>query len=157
MTTEKDSIRFILERRGIINNGKFDEVRFQKLVTEPWIRTKTIKYGFDKLNETVDQEVLDAVNDSLQVTVLPNEMIDTPVKESEYIETETETETETEEPVVEPEKVAVEQTEEVAEEVVPAVEEPLVEPEEVAVEQTEEVVPEVVEETTPKKKTTKKK
>jgi hypothetical protein len=101
MTTEKDSIRFILERRGIINNGKFDAVRFQKLVTEPWIRSKTIKYGFDKLNETVDQEVLDTVNDSFKPIVLTNEMIDTPVKESEFIETEAETKTETEEPVVE--------------------------------------------------------
>lgn len=164
MTTEKDSIRFILERRGIINNGKFDAVRFQKLVTEPWIRSKTIKYGFDKLNETVDQEVLDTVNDSFKPIVLTNEMIDTPVKESEFIETEaetkTETKTETEEPVVEQEEVAV------VEEVVPVVEEPTEEPvvdecplyEEVSVVAEEpviEAVEEVVE--TTKKKTSKKK
>lgn len=152
MTTEKDSIRFILERRGIINNGKFDAVRFQKLVTEPWIRAKTIKYGFDKLNETVDQEVLDAVNNSFKPIALTNEMIDTPVKESEFIETETETKTETEEPVVEQEEVAV------VEEVVPVVEEPIEEPEpEVSVEPTEELAPEVVEENASKKKTSKKK
>ena len=57
MMTEKDSIKIILERRGIINNGVFDELRFRKLVTEPWIYAKTIKYGFDKMNENNTQVV----------------------------------------------------------------------------------------------------
>ena len=51
MINEKDSIKTILEGRGVISNGVFDELRFRKLVTEPWLYSKTIKYGFDKINE----------------------------------------------------------------------------------------------------------
>ena len=149
MTTEKDSIRFILERRGIINNGKFDPVRFQKLVTEPWVRSKTIKYGFDKMNENntqvVDNEpVVEVVEIQEPITV-----VEEPVVTEEAVETSTESvlleedlNEEIEEPVVETvEEPAVENTEAPAEEVVTTVEEPVVE--------------EAVE--TAKKKTTKKK
>jgi len=174
MTNEKNSIKTILEGRGVISNGVFDELRFRKLVTEPWLYSKTIKYGFDKMNETVDQEVLDTVNDSFKPIVLTNEMIDTPVKESEFIETENE------EPVVEIQEPITVVEEPVAEEVVetstesvlleedlkeenevpteePVVDEcPLYEESPVVVEEpTVEAVEEVVE--TTKKKTSKKK
>ena len=147
--TEKDSIKIILERRGVISNGVFDELRFRKLVTEPWIYAKTVKYGFDKMNENntqvvdnepVVEEVVDTVYDSFKPIALTNVMIDTPVVETETV-TET-AETETEGQVVEQEEVTV------VEEIVPVVEEPVVE-------NVEETTEEVVE--TSKKKTTKKK
>ena len=54
MITEKEQIKRILENRGILVNGVFDEYRFKKLVTEPWINIKTKEYGFDKMiDETV--------------------------------------------------------------------------------------------------------
>ena len=149
MTTEKDSIRFILERRGIINNGKFDEVRFQKLVTEPWIRTKTIKYGFDKMNENNTQEVdneqviEEVVEIQEPITVVEEPVVEEPVVTEEVVETSTESVLLDEDLKEENEEPAVEVVEEVVatttEEVV--VEEPAVE--------------EVVD--TPKKKTSKKK
>lgn len=133
MTTEKDSIRIILERRGIINNGVFDEVRFRKLVTEPWIYTKTIKYGFDKMNEK-DKQVVDNEQVIEEVVEIqePITVLEEVVEPHDVVETSTESvlleedlKEENEEPVVE------------------AVEEPVVEAEEVV--------------ETPKKKTTKKK
>ena len=152
MTTEKQSIRFILERRGVINNGKFDPVRFQKLVTEPWIRAKTLKYGFDKMNENdaqvVDNEpvIKEVVEIQEPITVIeePVTVIEEPIVE-EAVETSTESvlleedlKEEIEDPVVETaEEPVVENTE------VPA--------EEPVVEMTEEVVE------TSKKKTSKKK
>jgi hypothetical protein len=155
MTTEKDSIRFILERRGIINNGKFDAVRFQKLVTEPWIRAKTIKYGFDKLNETdtqvVDNEpvIEEVVEIQEPITVVEEPVVEDPVVAEEVVETSTES-------------VLLEEDlkEEIQEPVVETAEEPVVEEvvsEEPAVEtRSEEPAVEEVVDTT-KKKTTKKK
>lgn len=155
MTAEKDSIRFILEGRGIINNGKFDAVRFQKLVTEPWIRAKTIKYGFDKMNENntqvVDNEpvIEEVVEIQEPITVVEEPVVEEPVVAEEVVETSTESvlleedlKEEIEEPVVETvEEPVVENTEIPTEEAVTDVEEPVVE--------------EAVE--TAKKKTTKKK
>ena len=141
MTTEKDSIRFILERRGIINNGKFDEVRFQKLVTEPWIRTKTIKYGFDKMNENNTQDVdIEQVTKEVVEIQEPITVVEEHVVAEEVVETSTESvllEEDLKEEVVETQPETVEE---------PAVEEVVVE---------EPAVEEVVE--TPKKKTSKKK
>ena len=136
MTTEKDSIRFILERRGIINNGKFDPVRFQKLVTEPWVRSKTIKYGFDKMNENNTQVVdNEQVIEEVVEIQEPVTVVEEPVVTEEAVETSTESvlleedlKEEIEEPVVETvEEPVVENTEVPAEEVVPTVEEPVVE------------------------------
>lgn len=46
MVTEKETIEKILRSRGIIDkNGKVDTLRFQKLVTEPWIHQKAKAYG----------------------------------------------------------------------------------------------------------------
>ena len=137
MMTEKDSIKIILERRGIINNGVFDEVRFKKLVTEPWIYAKTIKYGFDKMNEK-DKQVVDnePVTEEVVETVIeePIKVVEEVVEPQEAVETSTESillEEDLQEGIEEP---AVETVEE------PAVETP-----------AEEVVE------TSKKKTTKKK
>ena len=131
--TEKDSIKIILERRGIINNGVFDEVRFRKLVTEPWIYAKTVKYGFDKMNENNAQ-------------VVDNE----PVIE-EVVETVIEAPITVVEEVVEPQEAVETSTESVLleEDLQEGIEEPAVETVE------EPAVEEVVE--TSKKKTTKKK
>lgn len=145
MTTEKQSIRFILERRGIINNGKFDPVRFQKLVTEPWIRAKTLKYGFDKMNEN-DAQVVDnepVIKEVVEIQE-PITVIEEPVVE-EVVETSTES-------------VLLEEDlkEEIEEPVVETAEEPVVENTEVPVEEpVVEMTEEVVE--TSKKKTSKKK
>lgn len=148
MINEKDSIKTILEGRGVISNGVFDELRFRKLVTEPWLYSKTIKYGFDKMNENNTQ---DADNEQVIEEVVeiqePITVVEEPVVE-EVVETSTESvlleedlKEETEEPAVE-------------EAVVETVEEPTVE--EPAVEIVEEpAVEEAVE--TPKKKTSKKK
>ena len=148
--TEKDSIKIILERRGIINNGVFDELRFRKLVTEPWIYAKTVKYGFDKMNENnakvVDNE---PVIEEVVETVIeePITVVEEVVEPQEAVETSTESvllEEDLQEGIEEP---AVETVEE------PAVETPAEEVVETPVE--EPAVEEVVE--TSKKKTTKKK
>lgn len=91
MTTEKDSIRIILERRGIINNGVFDEVRFRKLVTEPWIYSKTIKYGFDKMNEK-DKQVVDnepVIEEVVEIQE-PITVVEEVIEPQEVVETSTE-------------------------------------------------------------------
>ena len=144
--TEKDSIKIILERRGIINNGVFDEIRFRKLITEPWIYAKTIKYGFDKMNENNTQVVdNEPVIEEIVEIQEPITVIVEPVVE-EAVETSTES-------------VLLEEDlkEEIEEPVVETVEEPVVETTEVPMEELveEPVVDEVVE--TPKKKTSKKK
>ena len=149
MITEKDSIKIILERRGIINNGVFDEICFRKLVTEPWIYAKTIKYGFDKMNENNTQVVYnEPVIEEIVEIQEPITVIGEPVVE-EAVETSTESvlleedlKEEIEEPVIE--EVVETVTEVVTEE--PTVEEAVVE---------ELVAEEAVE--TPKKKTSKKK
>lgn len=89
--TEKDSIKIILERRGIINNGVFDEVRFKKLVTEPWIYAKTIKYGFDKMNEK-DKQVVDnePVTEEVVEIQEPITVVEEVVELQEAVETPTE-------------------------------------------------------------------
>lgn len=140
MTTEKDSIRIILERRGIINNGVFDEVRFRKLVTEPWIYSKTIKYGFDKMNE-IDKQVVDnepVIEEVVEIQE-PITVVEEVVEPQDVVETYTESVLLDEDLKEEIEEPTVEVVEEVVDEVV--VEEPVIE--------------EVVE--TPKKKTSKKK
>lgn len=144
--TEKDSIKIILERRGIINNGVFDELRFRKLVTEPWIYAKTIKYGFDKMNENntqvVDNEPV--VEEVIEIQE-PITVVDEHAVAEEVVETSTES-------VLLEEDLKEEIEEPIVEEVVEtATEEPVIE--EVVAE--EPVVEEVVE--TPKKKTSKKK
>lgn len=163
--TEKDSIKIILERRGIINNGVFDEIRFRKLVTEPWIYAKTIKYGFDKMNENNTQVVdNEPVIEEIVEIQEPITVIGEPVVTEEAVETSTESvlleedlKEENEEPAIEE---AVVEEPVVAEEVPteePVVDEcPLYEEAQVVVEEpTVEAVEEVVE--TPKKKTSKKK
>ena len=153
--TEKDSIKIILERRGIINNGVFDEIRFRKLVTEPWIYAKTIKYGFDKMNENntqvVDNEpvIEEIVEIQEPITVIVEPVVEEAVETStESVLLEEDLKEEIEEPVVETVEEPVVETVEVP------IEEPVVEEVvETAVE--EPVVDEVVE--TPKKKTSKKK
>ena len=135
MINEKDSIKTILEGRGVISNGVFDELRFRKLVTEPWLYSKTIKYGFDKMNEHNTQDVdNEPVIEEVVEIQEPITVVEEPVAE-EAVETSTESvlleedlKEENEEPTVE----TVEET--VAEEA---------------------AVEEVVE--TPKKKTSKKK
>ena len=154
MMTEKDSIKIILERRGIINNGVFDELRFRKLVTEPWIYAKTIKYGFDKMNENNTQVVdNEPVIEEVVEIQEPITVVEEPVVAEEVVETSTESVLLEEDLKEEIEEPAIEET--VVEE--PVIDEcPLYEETPVVVEEpTAEVVEEVVE--TPKKKTTKKK
>ena len=58
MVTEKEMIFNILKNRGIIKaDGTIDKVRFQKLVTEPWIHQKAKLYGF--LDGTAANEVVE--------------------------------------------------------------------------------------------------
>ena len=168
MINEKDSIKTILEGRGVISNGVFDELRFRKLVTEPWLYTKTIKYGFDKMNEhntqVIDNEpvIEEVVEIQEPITVVKDPRVEEHVAE-EVVETSTESflleedlKEENEEPVSE--EVPTEETvvdECPLYEAAPVVaEEPIVE--EPTVEAVEEVVVEEVV-TTPKKKTSKKK
>ena len=176
MTNEKDSIRKILEGRGVINNGVFDELRFRKLVTEPWIHTKTIKYGFDKMsgNNTKDVDNEQVIKEVVEIQE-PITVVKEPVAETveEVVETSTESvlleedlKEEIEEPVVETVEEAVEvpaevpAEEPVVETVEEAVEVPAEEPVVETVEEAvEESVTEPVEEVdeTPKKKASKKK
>ena len=150
--TEKDSIKIILERRGIINNGVFDELRFRKLVTEPWIYAKTVKYGFDKMNENNTQVVdNEPVIEEVVEIQEPITVVEEVVEPQEAVETSTESvllEEDLQEGIEEP---AVETVEE------PAVETPAEEVVETPVEEPAVETPaeEVVE--TSKKKTTKKK
>jgi hypothetical protein len=155
MINEKDSIKTILEGRGVISNGVFDEVRFKKLVTEPWLYSKTLKYGFDKMNEHITQDVdNEPVIEEVVEIQEPITVVEEPVVAEEVVETSTESvlldedlKEEVEEPVV-AEEVPTEE---------PVVDEcPLYEAAPVVVEEpTVEAVEEVVE--TPKKKTSKKK
>lgn len=155
MINEKDSIKTILEGRGVISNGVFDEVRFKKLVTEPWLYSKTLKYGFDKMNEhnTKDVDNEPVIEEVVEIQE-PITVVEEPVVAEEVVETSTESvlldedlKEEVEEPVV-AEEVPTEE---------PVVDEcPLYEAAPVVVEEpTVEVVEEVAE--TPKKKTSKKK
>lgn len=155
MINEKDSIKTILEGRGVISNGVFDEVRFKKLVTEPWLYSKTLKYGFDKMNEhnTKDVDNEPVIEEVVEIQE-PITVVEEPVVAEEVVETSTESvlldedlKEEVEEPVVAEEVPAEE----------PVVDEcPLYEAAPVVVEKpTVEVVEEVAE--TPKKKTSKKK
>ena len=142
MINEKDSIKTILEGRGVISNGVFDELRFRKLVTEPWLYSKTIKYGFDKMNEHKTQDVdnepviEEVIEIQEPITVVEEPAIKEVVVEEPVVE-----EVPTEEPVVDE---------------CPLYEEAPVVVEEPTVEAVEEPVVEEVDET-PKKKTSKKK
>jgi ribosome-associated protein YbcJ (S4-like RNA binding protein) len=104
MITEKEQIKRILENRGILVNGVFDEYRFKKLVTEPWINIKTKEYGFDKMTDETAQPI-----DNEQVK---------PVEVEEQTIVETVVETVEEETVVEPVEVEVEEQTIVEEETV---------------------------------------
>ena len=157
MINEKDSIKTILEGRGVISNGVFDEVRFKKLVTEPWLYTKTLKYGFDKMNEHNTQDVdNEPVTEEVVEIQEPITVVEKVVEPQEVVETSTESvlleedlKEEIEEPIIDECPIY---------EAAPVVvEEPTVE---VVEEPTVEVVEEPAEEevvTTPKKKTSKKK
>lgn len=153
MINEKDSIKTILEGRGVISNGVFDELRFRKLVTEPWLYSKTIKYGFDKMNEHNTQDVdNEPVIEEVVEIQEPITVVEEPVVAEEVVETSTET-------VLLDEDLKEEIVEEVVETQPETVEEPVVEvpTEEPVVEiPAEEPVAEELVETT-KKKTTKKK
>ena len=164
MINEKDSIKTILEGRGVISNGVFDELRFRKLVTEPWLYSKTIKYGFDKMNEhnTQDVDNQPVIEEVVEIQE-PITVVEEPVAE-EAVETSTESvlleedlKEENEEPVVTEEAVVEEPVaEEIPTEETVVDECPLYEKAPVVVEEpTVEAVEEVVE--TPKKKTSKKK
>lgn len=145
MINEKDSIKTILEGRGVISNGVFDEVCFKKLVTEPWLYTKTLKYGFDKMNEHNTQNVdNEPVIEEVVEIQEPITVVDEHAVAEEVVETSTESVLLEEDLKEEVEEVVVEE---------PVVEVPVEEP---TVEVVEEpAVEEVV--TTPKKKTSKKK
>lgn len=153
MINEKDSIKTILEGRGVISNGVFDELRFRKLVTEPWLYSKTIKYGFDKMNEHKTQDVDNepVIEEVIEIQE-PITVVEEPIVE-EVVETSTES-------VLLEEDLKEEIVEEVVETQPETVEEPVVEEvvvEEPAVEiHAEEPAVEEVDET-PKKKTSKKK
>ena len=83
MITEKEQIKRILENRGILVNGVFDEYRFKKLVTEPWINIKTKEYGFDKMiDETVqpiDNEQV--IEEKIEKTIVEPAVVEPAVEE----------------------------------------------------------------------------
>lgn len=145
MINEKDSIKTILEGRGVISNGVFDELRFRKLVTEPWLYSKTIKYGFDKMNEHKTQDVDNepVIEEVIEIQE-PITVVEEPIVE-EVVETSTESVLLEEDLKEETEEVVVEE---------PVVEVPTEEPV-VEIPAEEPVAEELVE--TTKKKTTKKK
>ena len=159
MINEKDSIKTILEGRGVISNGVFDEVRFKKLVTEPWLYTKTLKYGFDKMNEHNTQDVdNEPVIEEVVEIQEPITVVETVVEPQEVVETSTESvflEEDLKEEIEEPEAEEGPTEEPIIDEC-PIYEAAPVVVEEPTVEVVEEpAVEEVV--TTPKKKTSKKK
>ena len=165
MINEKDSIKTILEGRGVISNGVFDELRFRKLVTEPWLYSKTIKYGFDKMNEhnTQDVDNQPVIEEVVEIQE-PITVVEEHIVTEEAVETSTESvlleedlKEEIEEPIVTEEAVVEEHvSEEVPIEETVVDECPLYEAAPVVVEEPSvEVVEEAVE--TPKKKTSKKK
>ena len=147
MINEKDSIKTILEGRGVISNGVFDELRFRKLVTEPWLYSKTIKYGFDKMNEHKTQDVDNepVIEEVIEIQE-PITIVDKHVMAEEVVETSTESVLLEEDLKEETEEVVVEE---------PVVEEFFVEEPAVEIPAEEPVAEELVE--TTKKKTTKKK
>ena len=48
MKTEKETIREILVNWGVIKDGVFSRVEFDKNVNAAWLRKKVLAYGFDK-------------------------------------------------------------------------------------------------------------
>ena len=161
MVTEKETIAKILRDRGILQkDGTVDMLRFQKLVTEPWIHQKAKSYGF--LDGTFANEVVEVpvapttveINETtaeqeINITELP---VEEPVEEQVEEPAEEPAEEAVEEPVEEPVEEAVEEP----------VEEPAEEPVEVPVEEKVEEANAVeetaapVEESAPAKKTSKK-
>jgi hypothetical protein len=148
MVTEKETIAGILKNRGILKeDGTVDLVRFQKLVTEPWIYQKAKTYGF--LDGTAANEVVE-----VPVTPTTVEINEAPVEQKVNLTELPAEEVKVEEPVTE--EAPVEEVVEPAEE---AVEEKVEEAN--AVEETasptEEAPTEApVEEAAPAKKSTKK-
>ena len=113
--TEKEIIEKILRQRGIIDNeGKFNQTRFRKLVTEPWVHTKTLKYGFDKIGDKKISEIQEEVKE----VVIEEQPIDNQIVVEEVVEAPIENDVVNEQPVTEPEVV-----EDVKEEVVEDVKE----------------------------------
>lgn len=149
MITEKEQIERILKERGILVNGAFDETRFNKLVTEPWIYNKTIKYGLNKSDVVFMPYVLTDTTEPVEIQSSDNELvieksIDEP---EEVVELTVEVTSVTESEVVETEETSA------AEEVL------VTEPEVVETEETlaAEETPEATTNTQSKKKSTKKK
>ena len=151
--TEKEIIEKILLERGIIDeNGSFDKIKFNKLVTEPWIYSKTLKYGFNNLVGTktveIQEEVKEVVVEEQPIENQPiiEEVVEVPVVEAPEVE-------EVKEEIVE-EAPAEKPAPELSPELDIVDEQPAPEAEEVK----EEIVEEApAEKSAPKKKSTKKK
>ena len=76
MVTEKETIAKILRVRGILQkDGTVDMVRFQKLVTEPWIHQKAKQYGFLDVDTVANKIVV-------EVPVAPEVAETEPVEEA---------------------------------------------------------------------------
>lgn len=94
MMTEKEKILTILKSRGIIKeDGSFDRIRFNKLITEPWIYQKVKYYNIGENSVHEEPKTIepvsvpeDAIQENSQVidnqldTADP-ELLETPEKE----------------------------------------------------------------------------
>lgn len=137
MITEKETIARILRGRGILKkDGSIDMVRFQKLVTEPWIHQKAKQYGFldgTAANEVVEVPVAPAtvevnekpVEQEVNLTEIPAEevKVEEPVTEEAPVE-EVAPATEPVEPVEEAVEEKVEEANAVEETAAPVEEAP---------------------------------
>lgn len=63
MMTEKEKILTILKSRGIIKeDGSFDHIRFNKLITEPWIYQKVKYYNIGENSVPDELKTIDPVS-----------------------------------------------------------------------------------------------
>jgi len=105
--TEKETIEKILRRRAVIlKDGSIDEARFRKFVTETWLYSKAVKYGFCPADKKLaqDNEIKNEPN-CPDATGLPHIVdetpVETPTEDKTTVIDETPVETPTEETPVE--------------------------------------------------------
>lgn len=127
MMSEKEQIAQILRSRGVLLPGDAIDLKaFSKLVTEPWLYNKSIKYGFVSNPNLWDVDV----NEPVKEQPVENQQVEEETKEETPIET----------------------TEEFAAEEVIEQQPETIEEQHVENQQVEEVVEEVVETSVQKKK-----
>lgn len=84
MMSEKEQIAQILRSRGVLLPGDAIDLKaFSKLVTEPWLYNKSIKYGFVSNPNLWDVDV----NEPVKEKPVENQQVEEETKEEIHVET----------------------------------------------------------------------